>query len=132
MAYARVASPLRERLNWLIVAINSGKYGDAVGTRNEAFFNDFVAATGAPIKSTPTGRRCTVLSDDLLELFHRGCLTRVRQTASAGSRNNGVPTWFYTYRVTMAGRREAENVEGQGRITRECDRAVVLDGLSRS
>ncbi|TCK33677.1 hypothetical protein [Caballeronia glathei] len=132
MAYGRVASPLKDRLDWLIVGINSGAYGGTVSTRSEAFFNDFVAATGAPIQSTRAGRRCPALSGDLLELFHRGHLTRVRQTAAAGSRDNGVPTWFYAYRITTAGKQAAEAVDGKGGAPLEWNGAVVLDGPAKS
>ncbi|CDY73440.1 hypothetical protein BGLT_02812 [Caballeronia glathei] len=50
MAYGSVTSPLRKRFDRLIVAINSGTYGGTVGTRTDAFFNDFAVATGTPIK----------------------------------------------------------------------------------
>lgn len=131
MAYARVTSPLRERLHWLIVAISSGKYGDAVGTRNETFFNHFAAATGARIKSTPTGRACTALSEDLLELFHRGFVTRVIQRGD-GSNDTSKSAWFYAYRITAAGRRAAETGEGKSRVTLESHGDGVLDGIKKS
>ena len=115
MGYSPIVSRRRERLAWLVVAINSGRYGAAVGTRNETFLNDFALATRAATKQTPSGAHCAALSADLLELFLRGYVTRVIQRV----KSTGMSTyWFYEYRTTD-GRREAETVEASGTITLE-------------
>jgi len=126
MAYGSVTSPLRKRFDRLIVAINSGKYGAAVGTRTEAFIKDFAAATSSGIKPTSIRRTRVVLGGDLHELVERGHVTRAREKSDGSG-------WSYAYRITPAGRRAAETiVEGISRVTLEWDGDLVLDGLPKN
>ncbi|TCK32777.1 hypothetical protein B0G84_8659 [Paraburkholderia sp. BL8N3] len=116
MGSPRIMSRRGQRLGWLVVAISSGRYGPAVAARNEAFLNDYVAATRATTKSTPTGTQCGALYEDLLELFLRGYITRVKQRAD----NSSLSTyWFYAYRITADGRRAVETLDANGCITFE-------------
>lgn len=63
--FARKKKPVRERLNWLLVAIASGRYGPTVTTTTPAFLADYVAAVNGTITAGESGPRCAMLGQDL-------------------------------------------------------------------
>jgi hypothetical protein len=98
--FARKKKPARERLDWLLVAIASGKYGPTVTTTIPTFLADYVTATNAPVTSGESGPRCVTLGQDLAELAARGQLTRDRANSS---RRRG-STSAYRYGLTPPGK----------------------------
>jgi hypothetical protein len=105
-ARGRVA--LRDRLEWLLVAIQSGKYGEAVDTANQQFAADYVAAMNAPCIGQHGKGRPRWLGSDLTELHERGHLTR--ESVGARRRNPGGATFRYAYRLTATGASEAQTI----------------------
>jgi hypothetical protein len=65
---------LRARLEWLLVAAHSGRYGRAVHTGDKAFADDYAKATGAPLYTGD--KRPRELIADLVELAERGHFER--------------------------------------------------------
>lgn len=63
--FARKKKPARERLNWLLVAIASGKYGSTVTTTTPAFLGDYAAAVNGTITGGESGPRCMTLGQDI-------------------------------------------------------------------
>jgi hypothetical protein len=100
--FARRKKPARERLNWLLVAIASGRYGFKVTTTTSAFLADYVAAVNGTITASESGPRCMTLGQDLAELVARGHLTRER----ANSPESGATSAFH-YALTAAGETRA-------------------------
>ncbi|SAL67873.1 hypothetical protein AWB67_07393 [Caballeronia terrestris] len=100
--FARKKKPPRERLNWLLVAIASGRYGHKVTTTTPTFLADYVAAVNGTITASESGPRCMTLGQDLAELVARGHLTRER----AKSPERGATSAFH-YGLTSAGETHA-------------------------
>jgi hypothetical protein len=100
--------PLRSRLDWLLVAIASGKYGRAVSTRTELLIDDYVKAGHGNFVITPSGPRCIGFGNDLTELDARGYVARRRQGFNV--RQKGVPTWVFVYELTPLGERSVQSI----------------------
>jgi hypothetical protein len=94
---------LRERLDWLMRAIHSGRYG-AISTRNAELNRDYCAATGAHPGSRAGELRARQMGQDLNELTERRLLARTRETKS------GTTLAFYVYTITEKGEDEADKL----------------------
>ncbi|SAL52523.1 MULTISPECIES: hypothetical protein [Caballeronia] len=93
---------LRDRLDWLLLAIHSGRYGQAVNTINPELIEHYIAATRMPGAYRYGRLRARHLADDLVELRERGLLAR------RSARNvEGGASFYFSYSLTGAGAAEA-------------------------
>ena len=77
----RQTMPLRERLEWLIEAAQTRRYGDFLCTANIAFSTEYLVAIGESWKKESCGAvRARLLRADLTEFVDRGILSRTRAT----------------------------------------------------
>ncbi|SAK81447.1 hypothetical protein AWB75_05111 [Caballeronia catudaia] len=75
----RETMPLRERLEWLIEAAQTRRYGDFLSTANIAFSTEYLVAIGQAGKKEGCGAvSARLLRADLTELVDRGILSRTR------------------------------------------------------
>jgi hypothetical protein len=91
---------LRERIEWLLPVIQSGRYG-IISTRNKQLERDYCDATGAPLIAYQGGPRAKQLNSDLGELAERGLLERQLHTP------RGASLTYYVYTLTEQGAEEA-------------------------
>lgn len=105
---------LRERLEWLLVAMASGRYGPSIDTSMRDFEADFIVATGAQTDVMPGGReRARHLVVDLTEIVDRGQATRESKTVREDSHTRN----YARFTLTQQGRDEARAIAA--RTTKE-------------
>ncbi|SAL51506.1 hypothetical protein AWB72_05456 [Caballeronia concitans] len=92
---------MRDRLEWLLLAIHSGRYGQAVNTINPELIEHYIAATRMPGARRYGRLRARHLADDLVELRERGLLAR----KSASNVQSGA-SFYFSYSLTGAGAAE--------------------------
>jgi hypothetical protein len=106
--HGRTKLPLRERLEWLLIAINSGHFGPFASTRNTKLVEAYMVATLTGMVKTRHGARCFAIYEDLNELAERGQVLRSQMNTTL--RREGEPTWYYVYTLTPLGEVEAKAI----------------------
>jgi hypothetical protein len=102
--------PLRDRLEWLLLAIASHRYGETVDTRNVEFEADYIVATRGPVVRRLGRVRSRQIASDLKELFERGLLAR--KSASAGHSAGGA-SFYFSYSSAPAGEAEVNAIKAR-------------------